>query len=185
MINDTKKRYPSEDECYFLINKYDMLPNIIDHSKQVKNVAEAIYEHIKDKSNLSLELITASALLHDITKTKSILLNEMRHDLTGGELLRELGYDEIAVIVENHVVFSGFDPYGPVSEKEIIYYADKRVMHDKVVTIDIRVDDLVKRYGKTDKIKEMILHNKKFILNLEAKIQSHMDTDIESALENL
>lgn len=185
MTVDSIKQYPDEAECLKLIKRYQMLPNIIDHSIQVKNVAEAIYRNIIDKKGISIELLIASALLHDITKTRSILQNEMRHDLTGGELLRELGYVEIAVIVENHVVFSGFEPDAPLTEKEIIYYADKRVMHDKVVTIDTRVDDLVERYGRTDKIKEMILHNKKFIMKLEAKIQKHLSLDIEEALKDL
>jgi len=185
MIQDPIKKYPSETECLKLIEKYEMLPNIIQHSIQVKNVAEVIYKHLIDKKNISIELIISAALLHDITKTKSILQKDMRHDLTGGELLRELGYDDIAIIVENHVVFTGFEPDGPLTEKEIIFYADKRVMHDKVVTIDTRVDDLVERYGKTDKIKKMILDNKKFILKLEAKIQNHMNTNIETALKGL
>jgi putative nucleotidyltransferase with HDIG domain len=185
MISDSIKQYPSEEECLKLIEKYEMLPNIVDHSIQVKNVSEAIYEHLIDKKNISIALLISAALLHDIAKTRSIQQNEMRHDLTGGEMLRELGFDEIAVIVENHVVFSGFDPDGPLTEKEIIYYADKRVMHDKVVNIDTRVDDLVERYGRTDKIKELILNNKKFVLTLEAKIQKHMNTDIETALKNL
>jgi len=177
--------YPSADECMKLIEKYEMLPNIVAHSIQVKNVSEAIYDHIVDKLNINLELLIASALLHDIAKTQSIHENNMRHDLLGGEILRGLGFDDIAVIVENHVVFTGFDDEGPLTEKEIIYYADKRVMHDKVVTIDIRVDDLAKRYGMNDKIKQMIIDNKKFVLKLEAKIQRHMDIDIEASLKDL
>jgi putative nucleotidyltransferase with HDIG domain len=185
MINENLKNIPTEAECFRLINEYEMLPNIIDHSVQVRNVSEAIYKHLINKNNINIELLIASALLHDITKTKAILEKELRHDLTGGELLRNLGYEEIAVIVENHVVFSGFEADGPLLEKEIIYYADKRVMHDKIVNIDTRVDDLVERYGRTDKIKAMILHNKKFILKLEAKIQSRMDIPIDEALSGL
>jgi len=162
-----------------------MLPNIIDHSIQVKNVSEAIYKHIIDKTNISLELLIASALLHDIAKTESIHENKMRHDLLGGEILRNLGFDEIAVIVENHVIFKDFDEAGPLTEKDIIYYADKRVMHDKVVTIDARVDDLATRYGLTEKLKHMIVDNKKFISRLEAKIQRHMNIDIETSLKDL
>ena len=185
MITDSIKKYPSEDECLKLIKKYEMLPNIVAHSIQVKNVAEAIYNQLTDKEKISIELLIAAALLHDIAKTKSILENDLRHDLTGGEMLRELGLDEIAVIVENHVVLHGFDPEGLLSEKEIIYYADKRVMHDVIVNIDTRIDDLVKRYGRTEKIKDMILNNKKFVLQLEDKIQRHMDINIETALKNL
>jgi len=185
MIKDPVKKYPSEDECHRLIEKYKMFPNIIQHSIQVKNVSEAIYHHLTDKQPISLELLIASALLHDIAKTKSIQTNDMRHDLTGGIMLRELGYDEIADIVENHVIFTGFEPDGPLLEKEIIYYADKRVMHDKIVNIDTRVDDLVERYGTTGYIKEMIQKNKIFVLKLEFKIQQHMAVPIEDALKEL
>lgn len=185
MVNNSSKEYPSGDQCLELIKKYEMLPNIVDHSIQVKNVTEAIYSHIINREHLNHNLLVAAALLHDIAKTKSIIHKDLRHDLTGGEMLRNMGYDDIAVIVENHVVFSGFDPDGSLEEKEIIFYADKRVMHDKVVTIDTRVADLVERYGRTDKIKEMIVHNKKFILELEAKIQRHMDINIETALKDL
>ena len=185
MTSKSNNSYPSAEECMKLIEKYEMLPNIVDHSIQVKNVSEAIYNRLIDKSNINPKLLTASALLHDIAKTKSILENNMRHDLLGGEMLRDLGFDDIAVIVENHVVFTGFDDEGPLTEKEIIYYADKRVMHDKIVTIDVRVDDLVKRYGIRDNIKQMILDNKKFVLQLEAKIQRHMTADMEDSLKDL
>ncbi|HPJ43976.1 MAG TPA: HD domain-containing protein, partial [Spirochaetota bacterium] len=134
---------------------------------------------------VSRELLVAAALLHDIAKTRSIQNREMRHDLIGGEMLREMGLNEIAEIVENHVVFTGFQPDGPLTEKEIIYYADKRVMHDKVVNVHTRVDDLVERYGINEKVKELIIRNKEFVLELEAKIERFMITDIETALKGL
>ncbi|HOP63348.1 MAG TPA: HDIG domain-containing protein [Spirochaetota bacterium] len=162
-----------------------MLPNIVDHSVQVKNVSIAIYEHLKSKDIISRELLVAAALLHDIAKTRSIKNREMRHDLIGGEMLRELGFDEIADIVENHVVFSGYEPEGPLTEKEIIYYADKRVMHDKIVSVHARVDDLVHRYGINEKIKEMIIRNREFVLDLESKIARHMTVEIDTALKGL
>jgi hypothetical protein len=58
-------------------------------------------------------------------------------------------------------------------------------MHDKVVTIDVRVNDLATRYGLTDKLKHMIVDNKKFILKLETKIQRHLNIDIEASLKDL
>ncbi len=178
-------RYPTEDECFRIIREHDMLPNIIDHSVQVKNVALGIYENLREKGGISRELLIAAALLHDIAKTRSIKNREMRHDLTGGEILREMGFNEIAEIVENHVVFTGYLPDGPLTEKEIIYYADKRVMHDRIVSVHARVDDLVERYGINDRVKELIIKNREFVLDLEAKITRHMITDMESALKGL
>lgn len=177
------EKIPTEKECFAIIHDYKMLPNIIEHSIQVKEVSVLIYENLKEKNSLNLDLIIASALLHDIAKTSSIINKELRHDLKGGEILRKLGYDEIAEIVESHVMFSGFDPDGPVTEKEIIYYADKRVMHDQIVSIDSRIEDLVERYGKTEEIKKMIINNKKFVKSLEDKILNHMSSDLDTLLE--
>ncbi len=177
--------YPTEDECFSIIRQHDMLPNIIEHSVQVKNVSLAIYDNLSKKELISRELLIAAALLHDIAKTRSIQNREMRHDLIGGKMLRKIGLNEIAEIVENHVVFTGFLPEGPLTEKEIIYYSDKRVMHDKVVNVHTRVDDLVERYGINDKVKELIIRNKEFVLELEAKIERNMITDMETALKGL
>lgn len=185
MFTDPAHRYPSETECMKIIEEYEMFPNIVEHSIQVRNVSEAIYRHLSDNKGISLPLIIAAALLHDIAKTRSIKLKELRHDLTGGEMLRGMGFDEIADIVENHVVFTGFDPDGPVTEKEIVFYADKRVMHNSIVTLDQRVDDLVLRYGSTEMIRELIRSNKKFVVELESKIQSRMSIPIDDALRGL
>ncbi|HPJ44079.1 MAG TPA: HD domain-containing protein, partial [Spirochaetota bacterium] len=59
-------RYPTEEECFSIIRQYDMLPNIIDHSVQVMNVALAIYDNLREKGPVSRELLVAAALLHDI-----------------------------------------------------------------------------------------------------------------------
>lgn len=183
-MNDIKK-YPTEDECFALIRRYKMLPNIVDHSVQVMRVSLAICNNLKNEGSVNTELVVAAALLHDIAKTQSIERNEHRHDLTGGEILRELGQPEIAEIVENHVIYPDFSESSPVNEKDIIYYADKRVMHDRIVTIDERIDDLVIRYGRTENLKEMILKNKQFVLALEGKIKRNMKSDLDTILRSL
>lgn len=42
------------------------------------------------------------SLLHDITKTRSLITNEP-HDVTGGELIRKLGYPKVAPAAEQHL----------------------------------------------------------------------------------
>lgn len=179
------KKYPTEDECYELLKRFRMLPNIVDHSVQVMRVSLAIFDDLKDPDSLSRQLIAAAALLHDIAKTRSIEQRDLRHDLIGGEMLRELGFEEIADICENHVIYNDFSEVTPVNEKDIVFYADKRVMHDTVVSIDTRIADLVERYGKTEKIREMIIHNKKFVLALEHKIETAMKHGLDAALKGL
>jgi putative nucleotidyltransferase with HDIG domain len=179
---DAKPRYPDREQCLAIMNEHGMLPNIISHSLQVMNVSLAIAGRLDHHTSVDRELIIASALLHDITKTRSILTGESRHDLSGGRVLRDMGFPAIAEIVESHVVFVNFNEQGPLEEREIVYYADKRVMHDSIVSIDERVSDLVNRYGTDEAIKKMILENRNFVLRLEKKIRSRMITDIEAAL---
>ena len=81
------------------------------------------------RAALSLELIVSGALLHDIAKTAS-LETELRHDELGREICLRHGLDELAEIVAEHVVLKDWAPEH-CTEKEIVYYADKRVLHDR------------------------------------------------------
>ncbi len=175
------ERLPTEKECFDLMREYHMLPNIIAHSRQVMNVAVKIIENLSNGSTINRALVVASALLHDITKTRSIETGE-RHDLTGAELLRTLGFPSVAYIVEQHLFFTDFNAEGRLEEREIVYYADKCVMHDEVVSVHKRVDDLIARYGITEERREMILKNKSLILAIEAKINRHLRDDIHRVL---
>ena len=63
--------YPNRTTCLQMMDNYDMLPNIKDHSILVANLAIIIGRQLnKNGSELDLDLIVAAALLHDITKTK-------------------------------------------------------------------------------------------------------------------
>jgi hypothetical protein len=94
-----------------------------------------------------------------------------------------MGFTSIAEIVEHHIVFQNLNPQGRLEEREIIYYADKRVMHNKIVTIDERVHDLLQRYGNTEEIESLIIQNKNLVLAVESKIASFMKIDINRAIE--
>ncbi len=173
---------PSIDECYEIIGRHGMLINIIRHSEQVMNVALAIVDNLHADVTVDRPLVAAASLLHDITKTRALETKE-RHDTTGAELLRAMGLEKVAEIVEHHVFFRDFNPGGPLEEREIVFYADKRVMHDKIVTVEERISDLVARYGTTPEHTERILKNREFILEVDKKIQSFMQTDMESAIQ--
>lgn len=187
LMKNKEKKYPtpSEEKCLEIMQKYEMLPNIREHSIQVRNVSAALVDHLRDDVPIDRELVLCGALLHDIAKTRTIETRELRHDLIGGEILRELDLEPLAVICESHVFLENFQIDGPLEEREIVFYADKRVKHDVVVSLDERVDDLAKRYGKNDKIKEMIRKNKTFVLRIEEKIERFMTTKIDEALTGL
>jgi uncharacterized protein len=179
------KKYPDEKECFALLDEHGVLPNILSHSIQVKNVSLVIVDHLKEGVEIDRKLITASALLHDIAKSDSIKTNDYRHDLTGGKILRDLGHEKIAGIVERHVFLEGFIPEGPLREWEIVHYADKRVMHDTIVSIDRRIDDIVERYKIKEMDREFIETSRRKLHILEKKIQGHLSIDMDTALKGL
>lgn len=181
---DNTDRIPSRAECEELMARYAMLPNIVLHSVQVMHVALALTDNLADGVSINRDAVIAGALLHDITKTRSLQTKE-KHAASGGALLRELGFPMIARIVEQHVVITDVNLAGPPEEKEIVYYADKRVMHDKIVTLEERVQDLLIRYGKTEAIHNQILQNLQQVIPVERKLSSFMKTDIHDAIKEI
>lgn len=176
---------PTEAECYEIIKRFNMLDNIVRHSEVVTAVSMALVDNLKDPSIVQRSLVQSAALLHDIAKTRTIGSKELRHDMIGGQIMRDMGYDAIAEIVESHVVFERFNPGGGLEEREIVFYADKRVMHDRIVSIDDRVDDLVERYGINQRIVKLITENKAFVLQLESKLQSFLARDIDEIVSGV
>jgi putative nucleotidyltransferase with HDIG domain len=172
---------PSMELCRKLM-KENMLPNIYGHSVQVMNVAKMITSNLKNSCGLNIELIIAASLLHDISKTKSLTTKEF-HDAEGGRFLRALGYGSVAEIVEEHVFLKNFDPEDRLNEKEIVYYADKRVMHEKIVSIKERMEDIILRYGNTPEKIALIRNNTALIQEVEMKINRHSSSDITQLFE--
>jgi uncharacterized protein len=184
MIMKNNGRIPSIEKCYDLMAEYAMRPNIVAHSVLVMDVALAIADNVKSGVAINRDLVMTAALLHDITKTRSLETKE-RHAATGGRLLRDLGFTPVAEIVEEHVIIGNVDLQGALEEREIVYYADKRVMHDKVVSIEERLRDLVDRYGFTEEIIRSIFNNRDLIFAIERKIAGFMNVDLQQAVDAL
>jgi putative nucleotidyltransferase with HDIG domain len=125
-----------------------MPEHIVAHSLQVCQVASCLVDHLSSPELLlDGPLIQAAALLHDITKTRSFETEE-NHALTGGQMLVDLGYPEVGNLVRQHVRLDDYSKPKSFAEAEIINYADKRVMHDRIVSLDERMRYIVDKYGK-------------------------------------
>jgi len=148
-------RIPTEAECRRLVAGMGMLENIVAHSRQVCRVSLLVVDHLQP-DGLNRELILAAALLHDITKTRSFETLE-DHAETGEQLLAEIGYPEVGRIVGQHVrldrYFASKNPTG----EEIVNYADKRVLHDRIVPLSERMGYILEKYGREPERKRAIL----------------------------
>lgn len=167
---------PDESTCRQMMERYSMLPHIVEHSYRVCQVASFLGKALSGpEKGLDPALIVASSLLHDITKTRSLTTREM-HAGTGGRLLEDLGYPRVAAVVRGHVRLSDGDPLDPLREVHIINYADKRVRHDAVVSLEERFIDLVERYGVTPERRVRIEQMREATLELEGEIFRRIDS---------
>jgi uncharacterized protein len=154
---------PTIEQCYAVMEAYGMLENIKAHSIMVEKVASFLGMELKKAGrDVSLSKIAAGALLHDIAKTQSLSTRE-DHAARGSEICVANHFEEIAEIVREHVIMRSFDSEGEVTEKEVIYYSDKRINHDKLVSLDERMQNLFIRYAKGNKRMENLIEEN-FIL---------------------
>ena len=151
-------KIPDIAQCIQLMDEYGMLPNIRRHSIVVAQVALQLIDGFDENETSPAcipdrSLIVAGALLHDIAKTPC-LKNGCDHAREGAEICLQLGYPEIASIVEEHVILKDHDEtrrsQGKFNAREIIYYADKRVRHEEIVSLDDRLEYILEHYGNGD-----------------------------------
>jgi uncharacterized protein len=139
---------PSIQECFQLMDTYRMLDNIRAHSVVVAKVARLIAQDLREADiDISVQIATAGALLHDIGKTPS-LRSGQDHSEIGRQICLNNHLDEIAAIVAEHVRLKDYALAGNYSEKEIVFYADKRVKDDQIVSLNERLAYILDRYSR-------------------------------------
>ena len=170
---------PTQEQCYQLMCDMEMMDHIVVHSMQVCRVATFLADHLNPRQNrFNHNLIRAAALLHDITKTRSFKTRE-NHALTGGQFLAEQGYPHVGELVRQHVRLDEYPNPLVLGEAEIINYADKRVLHDQVVSLDKRLDYILEKYGQQPEQQDRIRWLWEKTLELEAKIFDDLSFDPE------
>lgn len=131
-----------------------MPPHIVRHSMMVRMVAVAVAHAMNGSGHaLDLGLVDRAALLHDICKADSIERGG-DHALMGRVLLEELGYPRIGDIIGQHIRLRTLE----VNEAMVVNYADKRVMHERIVSLERRFLDLMDRYGSGGNRERILAH---------------------------
>lgn len=165
---------PSLTECTRLWDVYATPEHVRQHMKSVARVAIFFSTQLLAAGiSIHKEAATAAALLHDLVRvteweridlkyfTKKPSPQELRvweeqrqqwpphipHASINASLLRE-EYPFIADIIAVHS-FSSIDLLDSW-EKKILYYSDRRVAHTNIVTLEERLHEGSKRYGKTE-----------------------------------
>lgn len=120
------------------------------------------------------EWVRASGLLHDLAKSYTIRHGGNHAQLGGAWVLAETGNPVIAQGVMHHVYWPWHMDLEAWFLPLAIIYADKRVKHDHVVTLADRFDDLLERYGHTERIRERIRESHQQATTIERALETRL-----------
>mgnify|MGYP001181867715 FL=1 len=134
------KGIPVPEECRAAWDLFQVSEETRAHCALVARVAGLLaFELNRVGACLNQVLIEAAGLLHDIAR------QQPNHAAAGARLLEELGFPEVAKIVEQHMDHDLRD--APLDETDLVYLADKCVSGDKVVLLEERFEHAGRRFS--------------------------------------
>ena len=164
---------PSEEECYAIIKSANTPVKVINHCKQVAQLSCAMGSYlIRSGCPMNLDLIRTAALLHDLAK------GELHHAQAGARML--VNYPEVANIVAEHMDIC-LNPDQPLTEKEIVYLADKLVMEDQIITLQARFSGPLEQHKNDQEVFRKIRQR----LSNAERIQTKIEQLIKMPLQDL
>lgn len=147
---------------------------------------------------IDLELVRQASLLHDFVRIVDFRTLEpetfpdpfskddvsmwkslrakyrgLHHAEAGAQILEERGFPKLAKVVRKHAfiqIREGFDSW----EEKIVYYADKRAKHDRIVSLQERIDDGRKRNVPESKDPKEMARLDEGVFALEREIMSKL-----------
>lgn len=126
-----KRNVPSIELCIKILDYFKVTEEVKSHSYAVAMESLKICEQLREREiNLDQMTVLAAALLHDVAKGCK------GHSFIGADWLNDMGYEEIAKIVYNHVKLENIPEI--LTEKEVVYLADKMVKGSNLVSIEDR-----------------------------------------------
>lgn len=160
---------PEERDIDTWIREVHLPPHIQAHCEAVTTVADALAVRLVERGwLLRLQALHAAARLHDLLRfldfrtwegdalyrptaedrriwTQMKAKYDLRHETAAAQFLMDRGFAAVGQIVRTH---RGDElPGNSTTEQKLLAYADKRVSHDRIVTVDERFDEFISRYG--------------------------------------
>ncbi|MGI6225425.1 MAG: DVU_1551 family NTP transferase, partial [Peptococcales bacterium] len=165
---------PTLEECQALFDLHKVSETIIRHGQKVAQIAEFLAQALIERGfSLDLELIRASALLHDIAK------GGPSHARRGADILLSEGFPSVAKVIIEHMdlEFELDEIDFLLDEKKIIYFTDKLVQGENLISCEERFRNASYKYGCTWEVIEKIEKRKKNALIIERKIKDYLQVD--------
>lgn len=176
MDMDTKEDYealkaygelyaPTEKECCAMMAFYGVEEHIIRHCEAVEKMVRILLHEIENQGVcFDTSTLLAAALLHDIAR------KEKNHALVGAQMVEEMGYKEIAKLIETHMDID-VDASAPLNANEILFLADKLVCEDEVCGFEKRFAKALQKCEGNAEAQRNIQKRLNAVKTIIAKIQ--------------
>lgn len=196
-----KSNLPTHKECLVIIKEHCVPPHIMKHSLAVAKLAVFLAKKLKGKGiSIDINLVGRACLLHDIVRVCDFKGSDysrfeqpitakdkakwqqlqakyegIHHEHAAYDILKEK-YPALALTIKKHRYRAILDEKEKPDtwEEKLVYYADKRVMHDKIMPLEERLTEAHKRniffHGTTAQSKIITARVDSLIYRLEKEI---------------
>jgi uncharacterized protein len=163
---------PTRKQCLAVLAEYHVPPHIVNHSKAVAKLAVFLAQRLNENGEVvNVALLEGACLLHDLLRVHDFKESDYNkfeqnlpkkekakwkklrakyksidHENGAYDILKDK-YPAIALTIKRHRYMALLDEKEkPQSwEEKFLYYADKRVMHDKIMPLKQRLAEGHKR----------------------------------------
>ena len=163
---------PTRKECLVILAEYHVPPHIVSHSQAVAKLAVFLAQRLNEKgAAVDVILLEGACLLHDLLRVLDFKESDYNrfertlpeeekakwqrlrakykassHEDAAYDILREQ-YPALALAIKKHRYMILLDEKEKPDtwEEKLLYYADKRVMHERIVPLKERLAEGHKR----------------------------------------
>lgn len=159
-------------EIKALWDKFEVLPHIRAHMQAVANYSKTLARQAQKKGlPVNPQEIYKASLLHDLFRLQK------NHETVVANYLLEIGESRLSDLVRFHGFFDV--EHLTTLDQKIVFYADKRVCEDKLVTLHERFEEAKTRQAitlspkETDEAEAKIHKLEKELENLLGQLPNH------------
>jgi putative hydrolase of the HAD superfamily len=150
------KTLPGIEECLGVLLAHGNPPDIVAHSQVVANTAYLLGCWLRKKGEPVEPLLAhRGGLLHDLYKLEAKEKGRV-HGEVAEEILLGLGQAALATIARRHPIYSVLDEDNRPQtwEQKLVYFTDKLVEGDQLVSLENRLAGLRQRYAANVNVHE-------------------------------
>ena len=171
----SRESIPTEAQCEDICSRLEVSGEVIAHSMMVAELARTLAALLNCTGlALDLPLIVAAGRLHDIAR------GQPDHAVAGSKLISEMGYPRVGTVVAKHMDIESRGP--SVDEADLIYFADKCVEEDRIVSLEERFQRSMSRYADRPDILQKIVRRFDEARNIGKRIEAILGSPVDNVV---